>query len=237
MGIFDRFFDRTQRPTWAEKSAPSPRAEPVWIDPDNQPSAAVNFHARLVRNTSEVVGVLRGIIADGQVSDEEIVFLGKWLVINREFAEIWPFNELAAKVGTILQSRRFTQGDCEDIYALIDRITGDQGASPEFENTPTTFPLTSPAPAIVFHQRNFVLTGKFIFGTRKQCEAAILARGGNCLQSITLRTDYLVIGSLASRDWFNTAWGRKIQKAAEYKEKCQICIVNESHWNEAIRSM
>jgi predicted RNA-binding Zn-ribbon protein involved in translation (DUF1610 family) len=232
MGIFGRLFGKTAD---TRDSIPPERsaAAGLRLDPDAQPPTPVNFYSRLARNTSEALGVLRGAIADGHVSNEEISFLGAWLITNREFAETWPFNELCAKVSEILQRGRVLESDRSSLYSLIERITGEQERVEQFENTPTTLPITDPAPAIVFEDREFVLTGKFECGPRKQVEAEIKLRGGRCADSVTLRTHYLVIGSLSSRDWRNTAWGNKIEKAAEYASRGNISLVTESHWRKA----
>ena len=47
--------------------------------------------------------------------------------------------------------------------------------------------------------------------------------------------DYLVIGSLASREWAHTSHGRKIEKAMDYKKKgCSINIVSEEQWVQCL---
>jgi NAD-dependent DNA ligase len=176
----------------------------------------LNLHLRRARNTSGVVGVLRGLIADGKVSHERMVFLGRWLLTNKEFAEEFPFNELFVKVDNALKARHIGEQDRREIN-LIERITGTDN-SEGFENAPTTYPLTDPPPEIVFAGSEFVLTGTFEFGARKEFETEIVARGGTCGQYVTRRTRCLVIGKLSSRDWTNTSWGNKVRDAASRRE-------------------
>jgi NAD-dependent DNA ligase len=73
-----------------------------------------------------------------------------------------------------------------------------------------------------------------VYGPRKRCENEILSRGGIIAPNVTLRTSYLVVGTLGSRDWVNTAFGRKIEKAVEYRERCgaSISIISERRWLE-----
>ena len=56
------------------------------------------------------------------------------------------------------------------------------------------------------------------------------ARGGLIGSYVTLQTSYLVIGSVGSRDWIHSSWGRKVEKAVEYKRLCRIAMVSEQHW-------
>jgi hypothetical protein len=58
-----------------------------------------------------------------------------------------------------------------------------------------------------------VFTGKFAFGPRRVCEAAVEALGGRAGSSVTRVTNYLVIGTFGSRDWIHTSHGRKIEQA------------------------
>jgi hypothetical protein len=50
-------------------------------------------------------------------------------------------------------------------------------------------------------------------------------------QSVTQKTDYLLLGSMASADWKHSSFGRKIEKACEYRAKgLPIAIVAEDYW-------
>ncbi|WP_316675801.1 hypothetical protein [uncultured Tolumonas sp.] len=55
---------------------------------------------------------------------------------------------------------------------------------------------------------------------------------------VTLRTNYLVIGDLVSRDWKFSAFGRKIEKAIEYRDngKSDVAILSEQMWVESLRT-
>jgi NAD-dependent DNA ligase len=79
--------------------------------------------------------------------------------------------------------------------------------------------------------KSFCLTGSFLFGTRSACERAVEALGGVAAPRITLELDYLVIGTLASRDWVNTSHGPKIEKAVSYRQRrSPITIANLEQW-------
>ena len=91
--------------------------------------------------------------------------------------------------------------------------------------------LTEPPPDIVFAHRVFVFTGKFLFGSRARCVEAATALGGIWDKDVSRRTDYLVIGSMGSRDWAQSESGLKIQKAMHLAAKYgEIAIVTEEHW-------
>jgi len=87
-------------------------------------------------------------------------------------------------------------------------VLGYEGAS--------TLPLDTPPPLICWGPDEvYVFTGRFAYDTRKDCEREVTERGGTCEPNITRRTSFLVIGTFGSRDWVQSSYGRKIQRAAE----------------------
>lgn len=214
------------------KSFPSAGRE-MPLDAHGQPPLAVNRELRAARDSSEALGVIRGLIADGDITSEKANFLRHWLAANEEFAAIWPFNELRERVFGAVVNGDWPALDLLSIHDLIRRIVGI-----DLSGEPTTLPLTMPVPEVVFRGREFVLTGRFS-QARKICEGEIESRGGICKGTVTRDTDYLVIGIGASRDWATTSWGNKIFKAAEYAAnpgKKQLFIITETTWRNAINS-
>ena len=75
------------------------------------------------------------------------------------------------------------------------------------------------------------VTGKFAFGPRSEIEKLIEERGGELSNSITKKVNYLVIGTFSSRDWIHSSYGRKIEKAVEYRDNGDdIAIISEDHF-------
>lgn len=200
-----------------------------YIDDNGQPNPAFNRSRRLARSTTEVIGFLRGIVADDAVSAAEVLGLGEWIDINSEAICEWPVNVLFQRLQRILADGRVDDDERSELKELIDQILGKDNETP-FERTSTTLPLCSPAPDVIFDGNIFVLTGRFLYGTRRTCQQEIELRGGRCSNSVTLATSYLVIGQIASRDWAETAYGRKIEAAVRYREYSPVAIISEQHW-------
>ncbi len=52
----------------------------------------------------------------------------------------------------------------------------------------------------------------------------------------TLATRYLVIGVFASHDWYNTNYGRKIERAVELRNSGSgVAIISEEHWKSFLQ--
>jgi NAD-dependent DNA ligase len=208
---------------------------------DGQPAAAINAGARRRRNSNELLGMLRRIVADGIVTPAEVHGLIDWMAKNPELiCDLWPGDEIRACV-LEARDRGLNRATCEALKELFLTVVA-HGSVPEPDapsahepaaraNVPTEFAYTHPPPEIFFAGRRFVLTGKFNYGSRRQCEQAVEARGGICTEAVGVKTDVVVIGSHSSRDWAQTAFGRKIeQAAANVKAGRPTVIVSEEHW-------
>jgi len=96
-------------------------------------------------------------------------------------------------------------------------------------------PYDRPQPKIVFKGKKFCFSGKFDFGQRKSCVAAIEARGGEFSKNVAVGLDYLVIGTQGNPSWVRENYGRKIEKAILLRrEQGRPSIVSEGHWLKSI---
>jgi hypothetical protein len=197
---------------------------------DGQPlSLAWNFQRRVDAGIDELIGLIRGVMADGEVSEGEVHALAAWTLNHGEIAGDWPVNVLVRRLNRIYEDGRVDDSEREDLKELLVEIIGEN--DDPLVTPATTLPLSKPAPDVVFDQNIFVFTGKFAYGPRRICEAEVLTRGGRTAGNVTLQTSYVVIGSVGSRDWIHSSWGRKIEKAIEYKDLCPLAIISEQHWS------
>ena len=61
-------------------------------------------------------------------------------------------------------------------------------------------------------------------------------RGGQCATNVTLKSNYLVIGDLGSKDWKHSTHGTKTLKAVEIVPFSGPQIVCEQHWAAYLKS-
>lgn len=207
------------------------------VDPHGQPLNRRYNAARLSdRSIDELIGLSRGVMADGVVTQDEAMFLSRWLDKNRHVQDQWPANILYQRVNEMLADGVLDPGEQRELLALLSEITGE-GESLQYDtqSLSTQLPLTEPLPEIIVRGREFCLTGRFVHGTRRECEAEIVMRGGATKRSPTLSTNYLVIGHLGSTDWIHSTYGRKIEHAVELSKAGRpIALVSERYWVERI---
>ena len=182
------------------------------------------------RLIDELIGISRGVIADGTVDESEAIFIGQWIENHREIADKWPVNVLYARITELLKDGSLTPDEQKQLMETLQEITGG-GISYVEPTKSTTLPLTHPEPELMFEGGVFSLTGKFVFGSNVECEAVIADLGGTIVPAPTSDTDYLIIGEMGSPDWAHSTFGRSIEKAVELQGNGNnIAIISEEHW-------
>lgn len=201
------------------------------LDSDGQPALHhYNSWRRNERSVHELIGLLKGIIANGSVTEDGLAAVIRWVAANAEAEQSWPVDEVCIFTNEIASAGRIRQSDCQRAFVLFTRLVQPRNVAIG-DNPSTALPLTQPQPSITFKGMVYVLTGKFDLGPRAACEREITERGGICAHDVTYKTDVVVIGSSGSRDWIETAYGRKIQSAMEHNAGgANIAIVSEEHW-------
>jgi len=92
-------------------------------------------------------------------------------------------------------------------------------------------PFDDPPPSITIAGTAFCFTGKFEFGERKQCQQAVVSRGGSAIDGVTRKTDVLVIGSDANPNWSHGNYGNKIASAMLLQQQYgKPVIISEIYW-------
>jgi hypothetical protein len=181
-----------------------------------------------------LLGILKGITADQDINEAEVIFLSKWLIANEDIAEVWPVPNITAKIIEILEDGIITKDECSELYQLVNQVTGnDFNETGDASDNPTQ--LFDTVETITHTDYGFCFTGKFRSGTRNEIEAKASSLGAIVKKTPTISTLYVVVGSLSSRDWAYSSHGRKIELAKSMQAKGHnIFIISEDQWMAAI---
>lgn len=205
------------------------------LDMHGQPAPAFNHRRNQKKAINTLVGMCHGVLADGKVNDDEIMYMRKWLHKNAKFLKSYPLNIVFRRIETILKDGIIDQVERDDLYRMLSDVVG--GTFRQIENagaSSTTLPVQQ-VKHINFQGSAFCFTGRFIFGQRNVCEEAVINKGAVAHKNVTKNLNYLVIGDLASRDWIATTHGTKIQKALDYQESgSPIEVISEESWVQFI---
>lgn len=192
-------------------------------------------HRLLTKAVQTLIGICAGITADGAIHEREVQYLSTWLTEHPDVASTWPGSEVATRVKAIMADGIVTADEKADLLETLQHLTGNL-----FTNTGAAVPEgpvlpIDSDPSIFFRNMTFCFTGRFLYGTRANCERAVLGLGATAVDTISKNLNYLVIGTLIEPQWANTTYGRKIEKAVAYQSTgCDLVIISERQWSAAI---
>lgn len=183
------------------------------------------------RQVDELLGLARGLAADGDLNQSEVEFLQKWLAANVAISQQPVVRTLYQRINEVLADGVL---DPDEKATLLDTLNSFSSRDFELGEVlkSTTLPLCDPAPPLSFTGATYCFTGTFIYGQRKDCERAVIERGGTC-GGLTRKTEVLVIGAYATESWKHSSFGNKILKATAWRSEGRpIALVSEKHWTE-----
>ena len=206
------------------------------LDPHGQPlNVRFNRARRAERDVCELLGLARGLLADGIVTASEASLLHDWVSRHQDALEHFAVRTVHKRLVTHFEDGVIDESERADLKLLLEQLVGGELSAVCDTDAATTLPLDQPPPTIEWPGMIYVFTGKFAWGTRQDCEREVERRGATCEKIVTKRTSYLVIGTFGSTDWVHTAFGRKIEKAVSYRDKgASLRIVAEDHWGSAL---
>lgn len=185
------------------------------------------------RTVNELIGLCKGVVADGRVNQKEVEFIQAWLVANQAASQNPVIGTLIERIDVVLKDGLLGDDEAEDLLDTLHAFTGGEHILGEMTKG-AKLPLNDPPPPIVWHDKHFCFTGTFAFGNRDICEESVKRLGGHA-GLLTRKTDYLVVGVYAISTWIHSKWGRKIEKAAAWREAHnKPAIVSEMAWLSAL---
>jgi hypothetical protein len=221
----------------------------IWLDlpQDNEHQPADEIASRAIqeslihvyrrgavadRQIDELIGIVKGVLADGVVTQGEVMFLLRWMETNRHAANLWPAKTLYPRLAEVLAKGAMSLQDEGVLLEMLLKTIGRPAEPNEIASSKSTrLPFDETPGRVTFDSRAFCFTGVFHSGTRDWCHSQVAHRGGRGAGTITKKLDYLVIGDIGNENWAHSTHGRKIEKAIAYNSSgSRIVIVSEEHW-------
>lgn len=201
-------------------------------DQHSEEQEEVQFGAREVeRAVDELLGICKGVIADGKVVPHEADYLKLWLDKHEEYKGFWPANVLSERIAKIYADGVVDEAEQAELAELLSRITGEKPGFQDAIRLADGVSVDYPEPRVEIQGKSFCLAGKFAFGSRAKCIAAIEAKGGAYHEFPNLETDYLVIGALGDKEWDLPSKGAKIEFVVTNSEaRSRTAIIAEENW-------
>ena len=182
------------------------------------------------RQIDTLIGLSKGLLADGKVDQSEAAFLHTWLIQSRQTTDNPVIINLLSRVDKMLEDGVLDQEESAELFSILHKITGEPSEVGELAKT-TSLPVDDPAPEVFFDGSQFLFTGTCVYGTRRDCQTAIELLGGVNAKGVTKKLNYLILGTYVTDSWIHESYGRKIEKAMQYKDEgVPITIITEEHW-------
>lgn len=160
-------------------------------------------------------GMIRGMITDDTVTEEECQNLRLWLYENNYLSGHFPFDQLCSSVESVLSDGILSADEAiliqKKIHSLLDPVEALR------------------KDVLSLKGKRICLSGNFAFGQKSAVEQYITEQGGIVESSVKKTTDILVVGDYECQSYSNGLYGTKVKKAIEYNGKgCNIQISKES---------
>ncbi|ROO37220.1 BRCT domain-containing protein [Salinisphaera orenii] len=192
----------------------------------------VQFNRKSIddRQMDTLIGLSKGLVADRQINQAEAEFLQNWLIQNRQATENPVIGNLLSKISVMLEDGVLDAEESAELLETLYQISGKPSEFGELARA-AALPINDPAPQIAFEGSTFVFTGTCALGTRKDCQKAVEHLGGHNIANVTKKLNYLVLGSYVTDSWAHETFGRKIEKAMDYRDLgVPLAIITEEHW-------
>ncbi|CAA9201261.1 BRCT domain-containing protein [Flavobacterium collinsii] len=185
-------------------------------------------------------GICHGILADGIITDKEIYDLQKWLDENEHLNTYYPYDEIRSLVLSVLSDNKINEEEKVVLMAFFKQFVQiqDDEVSQKIQDTTidvNIFGLCTSEPEVIFEGKTFCITGVLQRGNRENLHKDIIKFGGIPTDSITKKTDYLIVGDNGNPAWAFSCYGRKVEKAINLrKEGHTIMLIHEFDFSDLI---
>jgi hypothetical protein len=73
----------------------------------------------------ELIGLCKGVLADGTINLAEAEFIQGWLKDRNDVLETWPADELHGMLAAVLQDGVISETEEDELMDLLEEITGE----------------------------------------------------------------------------------------------------------------
>lgn len=178
-----------------------------------------------------LLGLARGVLADGVVNEAEARALHDWVEWHPEAMGRWPVSILARRLERIFRDGVVDPDERDDLAELLRRILEGTPGPPMRVHSPVELPLDPVAPVVTFEGRCFAFLGRFASGSAASRSRRVVALGGTVDPEVTPRTDVVVVGAFTGDDARRGPVSDDLARAARMRDDAgRPCIITEEHW-------
>ena len=200
---------------------------------------STDYFDKTTSDLQRLHAIVGGIVSDGNISEEELRGLSRWLQDHEHLKTCWPYDEIDSLITAVLADKKiekdehdFLRGFFSEFVAVLD---GRTIVSPSITENGSIAGLCAVCPEIEFKNSRFCFTGASTRYTRSQLKETVSRLGGEVLSSLSAKVDYLIIGADGNPCWTYACYGRKVEKAVELRKSgVRLLIVHENDFHDAV---
>lgn len=200
---------------------------------------SVGYYDEVTADLQRLHALTGAILADGVISEAELRGLSDWLGDHQHLKSCWPYDEIDSLIVTVMadkkisdQEQKLLKSFFSEFTAFLDNTTI---VSPAVEIGGEIVGLCATCPDVVFEGAKFCFTGASSRYKRTDIAAIVQGLGGEVVNDVSSRVDYLIIGAEGNPCWAYACYGRKVEKAVKLrKEGARIQLIHENDFHDAV---
>jgi DNA polymerase III epsilon subunit-like protein len=191
------------------------------------------YYSAVTSDLQILQGICHGILADGKVNDKEVIDLNNWLNNNEHLHSFYPYDEIRSLINSILFDGIIDEEENLILKAYFNQFVNlhDKEIDSQLKDEVSNISISAICvknPKIELKNKSFCITGTLKFGVKEDLLDTIKNLGGIPTNSVTLKTDYLVVGDNGNPAWAYSCYGRKVEKALSLRKNgANIMIIHE----------
>lgn len=212
----------------------------IWVV---RQAADTNLYYNTVTTAlQDLHGILHGLLCDNIVNEAEVAYLQKWIECNSFLQGMYPYDELESILTQVMQDRIISQEEQDTLKVFfsefIDTTTSMNINQNDITDLKTKYNIKgicAACPNIIIPDHLFCFTGVSSRSKRADVAEKIEELGGLYKDTITKKTDYLIIGNNGNPCWAYSCYGRKVEEAMNIRKAGgNIILVHENDFWDAV---
>lgn len=213
------------------------RADLLWLADRYSTSTENSFYDVVTADMQRLHGFMGGIVADGKITEIELLALSQWLEDHTHLKTLWPYDELESIIVEVMKDGVIDALEHEALLRFFGEfdLRGARKAVGPLDREHHISGVCAMCPEIVFPAHLFCFTGSSDRGPRSYLASVVEQNGGRFNPGLTGETNYLVVGAGGNPCWAYSCYGRKVEDAVKRRRNGQrLLIVHEfDFWDAA----
>lgn len=203
------------------------------------------YYDNITVSLQKLQGIFHGILADNEITEKEILNLKSWINNNDHLIGFYPYDEISTLLVAILSDGIITTDEVNILKVFFSEFIDksidtniDLDHIEQLKEDYTVSGVCSMCPEIEFEGKLFCFTGASDKTTREGFSNIVTSLKGHFRNSISSKTDYLIIGNGGNPCWAYSCYGRKVEQALNLRKKgCKIIIIHENDFLDALSEL